>query len=377
MTRRPRVVQMHTALRSCAAEARAILEDGDLLRRRTAFGYLGWARAGNLGDDLMLEAHQELLSPRHVALFPRTRVDERLRLLARMPGGLQLDAVLLGGGTLFGRPEWWQRVQSVRTVVPGAPWMALGVGVEDEAFKSHRSFTDRPTMERWAEFASSWPVLGVRGPRSLEILQSYGLNAEMTGDPALALSAGAQRPVVRERLLGVSVAMPEARWGNAERVRSAVDDALMGLRASGWCFRFFVFSKWDEPLTRELSTRLGRKAEIFRPTTTADLLRALGECQVVLGERLHSVVMSVAAHTPCVAVEYRPKLRDFMRSLDREKLALRPDRGTAAELRNAVTSLAENRDHESAQLAHMVDVFNARLRDAARRVLLAVDRGGT
>lgn len=361
------VQRVNDAVRWRAAEARSIVGHRDLVRRSTVFAYSGWAGEGNLGDDLMLEAHRAVLRPHGVALLPRTRIAERLRALSRVPGGLAPATVLLGGGTLFGRADWWERIAAVRAVIPDVPWLAIGVGVEDEAFVADRAFTDRAAMERWAEFAASWPILGVRGPRSCEMLESYGLRVEVTGDPALLLSSSAAPVAARERLLGVAVAVPEARWGDGRRAASAVEDALRMLRTLGWRFRFFVFSKWDAERTRAVCAALGERAEIRAPASTAELLRDLGECHVVLGERLHSVVMAVAAGTPSVAAEYRPKLRDFMRSIDREELALRLDRAGPAEVVDAVLRLAHDRDAQAAHLSGVVADLTARLRDAAGR----------
>jgi hypothetical protein len=362
------------ALRRRAAEARLLIGHADLVRPGTAFGYSGWAGEGNLGDDLMLLAHQQVLAPHRVALLPRTRIAERLAALERVPGGLRPSAILLGGGTLYGRTDWWARMEPVRRAFPDAPWMALGVGVEDEAFEAGRAFTSRDEMARWAEFAAGWPVLGVRGPRSRELLESYGLAAEVTGDPALLLAADAPPATPRERLLGVTVAVPEARWEDGGRGEATFEAALAALRDDGWSFRFFVFSKWDEERTRAVSARLGDHAEIARPAEHRELLRALGECHVVLGERLHCVVMAAAAGTPSVAAEYRPKLRDFMRSLEREELAVRLDRASADEVRDAVVRLAGDRDAESAHLVQVVGDLAARLRSASQRAASAVAR---
>jgi hypothetical protein len=356
------------------AEARAIAGHADLVRPGAAFAYAGWAGEGNLGDDLMLEAHRALLAPLRVALLPRARVAERLAVLRAAPGGLKPGAVLLGGGTLFGRADWWQRVEAVRAALPAAPWSALGVGVEDDAFVSDRSFTRGEAMRRWAQFAGGWPVLGVRGPRSLEILESYGVPAEVTGDPALALAAQAPPAAMQERLLGVSVAVPEARWGDAGTAAATVEDALAGLRRAGWRFRLFAFSKWDRDRTADLARRLGDSAHVRKPDTTVALLRDLGECHVVLGERLHAVVMAVAAGTPSVAAEYRPKLRDFMRSIDREELTVRVDRSGARALRDLVLSVADRREDESRRLARAVGELTPRLEDAARRACLVLER---
>jgi polysaccharide pyruvyl transferase WcaK-like protein len=60
-----------------------------------------------------------------------------------------------------------------------------------------------------------------------------------------------------------------------------------------------------------------------------DLLASAG---VVIGERLHACVLAVAASTPFVALEYRPKLRDFADSVDAGDLVLRTDQLTEGAL---------------------------------------------
>jgi polysaccharide pyruvyl transferase WcaK-like protein len=352
-----------------ANEAREILRHRGLVGPGRAFGYLGWAGQGNLGDDLMYEAHRRMLRPTRVTTVPVRRIEERLGALSRVPGGLRIRAMLLGGGTLFGRPEWWRRLEAVRSVTGDVPWTALGVGVEDETFESDRTFVDRDSMRRWAEFASTWPVFGVRGPRSREILAEYGVTAQVTGDPALVLAADAGRGTVQERLLGVSLATPEARWGDARQVGATLDATLDRLRAAGWRFRIFIFSRWDRERAFATRTRLGDAASIFDDRRPRALLDALSECHLVLGERLHSVVMAATARTPVLAVEYRPKIRDFMLSLDREQLAIRADRLTASQLVERVVDLAAERDAESRHLAQAVDALTARLRAAAAAVI--------
>ncbi len=348
-----------------ARELRQAARYRGLLRPGAAFGYLGWAGEGNLGDDLMYLAHRRVLAPLGLARLPARRTGPRLAILARAPGGVRARGMLLGGGTLFGRRDWLQRLEEVRAAVGTRPWMALGVGVEDPAFGD---FADEESLRRWAAVARSWPVLGVRGPRSQEILAVYGLDAAITGDPALLLAEIAPVVPVSARLLGVSVAVPEARHGDPEHVDATVRAALARLRAGGWRFRLFVFSRWDTERTAAVCAELGPSAEIVHPAGAADLLRALGECEVVVGERLHATVMAAAAGTPALALEYRPKLRDFMSSIDREALALRVDRLTAADLASAVEELAARRAAESAHLRRAVAALNARLHTAAAAI---------
>lgn len=356
------------ALGRHAVDMREVRRHVGLTRRSGGFGYLGWAGQGNLGDDAMYEAHQMALDPLAVVPLPVLRIERRLRMVSWLPGGIRAPAVLLGGGTLFGRTDWWRRVGAVRAVMPNALWMTLGVGVEDPDFSAKRVFTDRDAMRTWTAFAASWPLVGVRGPRSQEILDSYGLRSEVTGDPALLL-APLTEPATRveDGLLGVSVAAPEAQWGATDQVEATVLAVLRPLRRLGWRFRFFVFSRWDRELTSRMCRSLGSSAELCHANSTRSLLSSLGACQVVLGERLHSVVLASAAGTPSVAIEYRPKIGDFMQSIGRAELAFRSDRLDPERLQDALVLLAANRESESTQIRSRVDELRGKLNEASVR----------
>jgi polysaccharide pyruvyl transferase WcaK-like protein len=54
-------------------------------------------------------------------------------------------------------------------------------------------------------------------------------------------------------------------------------------------------------------------------------LRLIASADLVIGERLHAVVLAAAMGTPFVAVEYRPKLWDFARSVGAEDAVARTD----------------------------------------------------
>jgi polysaccharide pyruvyl transferase WcaK-like protein len=56
-----------------------------------------------------------------------------------------------------------------------------------------------------------------------------------------------------------------------------------------------------------------------------DTLRCLASADLVVGERLHASVLAAACGVPFVAVEYRPKVRDFARSVGMEQAVVRSD----------------------------------------------------
>ena len=58
----------------------------------------------------------------------------------------------------------------------------------------------------------------------------------------------------------------------------------------------------------------------------------LARAEAVIAERLHAAVIAAACGTSFVAVEYRPKVRDFAKSIDQEDYVVRSDAVTSAGL---------------------------------------------
>jgi polysaccharide pyruvyl transferase WcaK-like protein len=92
-------------------------------------------------------------------------------------------------------------------------------------------------------------------------------------------------------------------------------------------------------------------------------LELLARAGVVVAERLHAAVIAAAEGTPFVAIEYRPKLRDFARSVEQEDLVVRSDEVSADRLAEMV-SLATAGDHAK-RLHVAVDTYRNRQRRVA------------
>lgn len=326
-------------------------------------GYLGWVRQGNAGDDGMLQAHRNALTGIDVRDLPVGDISRVFKRIRTVGGTVRLQAVLLGGGTIFGRPDWRVHVAELCKLLPGVPWVAAGVGVEDPEFVSSRSFTSRDELRRWAELVSDWPILSVRGPRSRELLRAQGLEADVVGDPALLLGDPSAGRTPQENLLGVSLAWPEARWGGGKEPSPNVIAALKTLADDGWDIRLLVFSRWDSELSSHVAAEIGPRAHVHPARRPDDLIEAVRRCHLVVGERLHSVIFAASTLTPVVGLEYRPKIVDFMRSVGRETFVLRSDVVQRDALVELLREVAAYRDDHSIALRGPVTELRTRLLD--------------
>jgi hypothetical protein len=312
-------------------------------------GYLGFAGRGNAGDDAILLAHKRSLHGVPLAMLPLEWDRQALSLLGRVKNRPLNAGVLVGGGTLIGRYPWRRRLERALQVGTG-PLAYTGVGVEDPSFVGARRHTDEDELLRWADVLNSAAHLTVRGPRSAELLHNIGIEAPVVSDPALLL--GPEEPddsVVRPKLLGINLADPEDQYAaTGSRVFDESVSALRTLQASGWTVRLLPFDRKDLVVARRARRTLGDRTEIMSRFLDVDALRrSIAECDVLVGQRLHSVVLAAAVGVPAVAIDYRPKCRDFQLSIDRQDWTVSTIDITAGGVLDMVIALHEQRAHHA------------------------------
>ena len=92
------------------------------------------------------------------------------------------------------------------------------------------------------------------------------------------------------------------------------------------------------------------------------LQRSIAECDVLVGQRLHSVVLAAAVAVPAVAIDYRPKCRDFQLSIDREDWTVSTTDITTALMLDTVNAHHQQRPYH----AERIQVAVARAKVALR-----------
>jgi polysaccharide pyruvyl transferase WcaK-like protein len=73
----------------------------------------------------------------------------------------------------------------------------------------------------------------------------------------------------------------------------------------------------------------------------------VSQCQMFLGMKLHAVVLAIATGVPSLALEYRPKLRDFMESISASDAVIRFDELTSSHFPDLVESFSTVSDDKA------------------------------
>lgn len=321
--------------------------------------------SNNLGDKTLFKAHQRLF---HRCSFVRYGTGGRvMRLLTRAMG--VSGHAMLAGGTLINR---WGLGPAEECTGLFEKFFVFGTGVAQPAFWS--------TRPGWRDMISSWkPVLeradylGVRGPLSAAALREAGLpRAEVIGDPVLAY-AGPSPPhsgTYHARCLGLNLGESKGNvWGSEERIVEEAASLARRARENGWTVRWFVVHPGDKAATLRAASSSRTEGDVLELYDHHEYLESVMRVGVFVGMKLHAVVLATCAYVPSVMLEYRPKCRDYMMSIDHEELTVRTDRFHAVDVWSMVEELVAQREAFSKRLYDCITPVRIRLQTKAEEIM--------
>lgn len=176
--------------------------------------------------------------------------------------------------------------------------------------------------------------ISVRDDRSKELLQSIGVKKyiQVISDPALQLGKKVDK-VASEQIHSIAItAVPyysSQYWpsGDEEKYRHYVmgmaenTDHLIDKLNVKVTF-FSTKYPQDVKVTEDIYEHMERKenVEIMKGNLTPDVLVSFCKNQdIIIGTRLHSLILSVAAKTPIIGIGYHQKVKNFMRRIKKEE----------------------------------------------------------
>ncbi|MEO0408768.1 MAG: polysaccharide pyruvyl transferase family protein [Cyanobacteria bacterium P01_A01_bin.135] len=355
----------------------------DYLKRQPVVGYIGYLGYDNFGDELLFAAIARLFPQQMIAYDgatetvhrdPKYYLRKRLRAYRLLKPKLY-NGVLLGGGTLINREAFLSRLQQAMRRYPTA---TFGTGVcEPQFWQRYHPAVDHVTlMQRWANTLRDISYLSVRGPHSAQTLQTYGLEAQMIGDPALSIGAlrGSYR---RTRRVAINVGSHGIQRGDQSTITQTVQRLCFALHRQGWWVEFLALNDIDWEAITQISSAMTEAFKRPFPCTQATgigtTLAHIKTCDVLIGQRLHAVVAAHACGVPAIALSYAPKCDDYMASMGLDLFAMRTDSLTptepcVAELLARMTWLSDRYSDHCQQVRDKVTEYQRLQASAAQTI---------
>ena len=279
----------------------------------------------------------------------------------------RLDMLILGGGGLIKDvPSTTRHLKSILNRIEWALRLdqqvaVLGVGAGPIHHKE--SFVAiRRTL-------SKVHLLTVRDEDSRQLLMEAGVPASgihVTADIALAMepprssddrcdpeAEGAYRdssPRIAVCVRTASVDQGRFLSGLEHVCRYAVDE----LGARIWLIPFQAGAGVDDVrATRQLADRLQAPdtVRLIGPGhSPMEIMSLLGRMNVVVGEKLHSVILALNVGVPCVGIAYEPKVQSLFEEMGHPEWSVTPEQVQSMELTTCFRRVWEARDRIRSEL---------------------------
>ncbi len=330
----------------------------------------GWLGHNNLGDEALFEAYKELFSG--VCLY-QVRGYREEATLARITRAF--DSAVLAGGTMIGNnPNFLARSQRMFNIARHR--FVFGTGVANYEFWKDKKISDgkswRENLSLWCSILERCDYVGVRGPQSQKTLFNAGLkNVEVVGDPVLVFADCSKSVNYHNKTLGLNFGFGgEHMWDSQKKLFEKIVKLASLARNAGWKVVWFVVWPKDHFIIQNAAKASKTDEHIYTICTDhTKYMNLVSDLTVFVGMKLHAVALATCAGVPSIMLEYRPKCRDYMKSIQQDHLCERIDLFEAEKVWQRVLDIQSNREQYAAKMAEAISQLQAFQKQKAGRIL--------
>lgn len=316
--------------------------------------YVGWIGYQNLGDELMFDLFkQQFLKLDGSYKLESANIEHQF---LKNVSFKEYDLIVLGGGSILSREPYFVHPYTVdilhQALSLNKKIMIWGTGIDwvpksyIQQLENHEEIPlvvsdDFKLKTREVFEESAW--VGVRGPLTSKVLQNFGVkNIQVSGDPGFLLTNrnldGDQVPPFHhhEKVIGVN-------WGttynfiygqNEIEVENQLARALNQLIDQGYKVYLFIVWNADLEAAERLYSKLHNKQSAILDKTLynqEELMNIIQHFAFTINFKLHANYLSLASHVPFIALGYRFKVFDFIKSVDLEDYIISTDQDDITE----------------------------------------------
>ncbi|EGQ27009.1 polysaccharide pyruvyl transferase [Sporosarcina newyorkensis 2681] len=242
------------------------------------------------------------------------------------------DLLIIGGGgilmDLYKREAPLYGSYAMMAKNSGVPYVIYGCGAGPLSSDLGKWF-----IRYMSKHAHS---ISVRDPESAELLQSVGVKKEIQviGDPAFSLKKERHTHSESPVKIGVTAVpyyhggyWPESKEEIYQQYIEGMAKNLDALAAARPVEIMFFATKFpqDADVTKDIQALMKESAHttvIDRNLLPKDLLEITASQDLVIGTRLHSLILATCTATPVIAVCYHHKVTDFMKLANLEEVSI-------------------------------------------------------
>lgn len=313
-------------------------------RRKTAI-YIGATGQGNLGDEVIFEAIKDFFKET-VYLYPISYAKPNSGSFLRKFIKRKPELIILGGGTIIKKKSnesYLALLLKFKNQFPNAKLIVMGAGVADPVLAKEIGF---PTdIKAWSKILNDCYFIGVRGLFSCKVLKDDWKivpQVHVLGDPVLHFAQKKLKPKVKKKRIAVNFCNILNRiYGKDQKsVEYFANELIRALITDNWIIYLYPTAKDDiEYMESILSQEIFDKINIY--SNSGDFsgsLNFLESIDILVGQRLHSLILASLVYTPFFPIEYEAKTTDFLTSINYNKNVMRTD---TLDYRHALSEINE------------------------------------
>lgn len=351
--------------------------------------YIGWVGFKNLGDELMLDLFKEQLLPLGESYtLDAANIEYRFLKNVRVK---EYDLIVLGGGSIFGGGEQLVSPYVINflndCLLLNKKVMIWGTGI-DWAPKEYIKLLDEnkeiplsisPSFQTKVEKVFNESVWsGIRGPLTFKILEHYGAKkCHISGDSAFLLDPSTLsnedvvelEPNLKEKkIIGVNwgTSFNNIYGGDELKVEEQLVNALNELIEKGYYIYLYTVWKTDLPAINRLYSKLIDPHKVTLDQTLYNhnqLLSLMQHFTFTINFKLHANYISLAANTPFIALGYRFKMFDFVKSVNLEDYIIATDEQNISEqILTMETNIINNQSTIKANMENILSIYREKMK---------------
>lgn len=285
------------------------------------------------------------------------------------------DMVIVGGGTLL----------QDRTS-PRSPLYYLGITLLAKILNKPVFYYGQgfgPIVHRFSKWMIRWIVnrvntITVRDQASGDEMLAYGVKRapiHVTADPALTIDPNEVNIDEAKQILGLYKVSPEQPiayvsirdWKDEQQFKSELARSCDHLVEQGWQV---VFLPMQYP--NDLSPSIDTIRQMTRPATLIDqplnfkqIMSLIRLGQLMVGMRLHAIILAAIMNVPFVSFSYDPKIDRFVESVGK-KITAPIEHLQHAELNQQITHVIQHLHEEKQNLREQIKPIVAKAFEPAK-----------
>lgn len=315
-------------------------------------------------------------SPEETALAYGVDAVPRMSFRHVMKALNECDLFISGGGSLLQDATSLKSLAYYLTVIRMAQIRQKKVMILGQGIGPLKRWISRRTV---SDILNHVDCITVRDPQSAELLKSIGVKKQgitVTADPTLLLKPcpddEADQLLIEAGLapdtdiIAVSLRGWDATPGLIDEMIVALEK--LSLRISARMLFINMHMPGDERVSERARENIWSAAVQPRIWSAQQLVGVLSKCRMVIGMRLHAIILAAAAGTPSIGIAYDPKVEQFCLSTGQDFISL-PD-VIAGYLPEKVTEAWEKQDKLTSSI---VEKLPAMCESAKQNIIKALE----